>query len=565
MSKTFEMCRTSDEWKFWCRLCATENSRNINVLSEMDSKSQLMNLDFNSIKFRDFIEQFFQVRIEEDGDLSHWLCTQCFSLISALVKFSEHVKNVQNMYDAIQRSVNRKTLDLKVFRENYNLLGNELFIFNLSDIKSKVENISIEPNIIVKESLDSIVKSEIISDEVRNGVFCNKFEYKSEYQDPLGDGNENVGSDIESFNSGEKQNEEKNIKVDQSELNEQFPNRLSANKHNKKLKKRLCISEEDSKEQKYFCSDCSMHFQRLSNYSSHMKKRHGIIYELDPLTCPQCAKAFPSKSRLNRHIKTHRPLAETRIFPCPLCDRKFQAKDYVSTHIKLVHEDIRPFICEECGEGARTKATLRDHMLTHTGLAPFECEVCKKRFKNRAQLKKHMEIHSSNKHICSECGLQLNSRITLNRHMLVHSDVMRHKCDYCGKAFKRAKTLKLHLILHTGLKPYSCDFCERTFAAASNCRTHKRKSHPNELAVLEASGENTYTKNIPTLTVLKTVTRSAENLTPVVCKQSGNFSLGRKPKIPFDCTGFTKHSNSSTSIDPLNWLLQTDATRASCK
>ncbi|XP_053960078.1 uncharacterized protein LOC128864443 [Anastrepha ludens] len=279
MSKTFEMCRTSDEWKFWCRLCATENSRNINVLSEMDSKSQLMNLDFNSIKFRDFIDQFFQIRIEEDGDLSHWLCTQCFSLISALVKFSEHVKNVQNMYDAIQRSVNRKTLDLKVFRENYNLLGNELFMFNLSDIKSKVENISIEPNIIVKESLDSIVESEIISDEVRNGVFCNKFEYKSEYQDPLGDGNENVGSDIESVNSGGKQNEENNIKIDQSELNEQFPNRLSANKQNKMLKKELCISEKDSKEQKYFCSDCSMHFQRLSNYSSHMKKRHGIVYE----------------------------------------------------------------------------------------------------------------------------------------------------------------------------------------------------------------------------------------------------------------------------------------------
>ncbi|XP_054742635.1 zinc finger protein weckle-like, partial [Anastrepha obliqua] len=229
-------------------------------------------------------------------------------------------------------------------------------------------------------------------------------------------------------------------------------------------------------------------------------------------------------SDLNSHIKTHRPLSEKRIFPCPQCDRKFSKKGYVASHIKFVHEDIRPFICEECGEGTRTEATLREHMLTHTDLAPFECEICKKGFKNRARLKKHMDTHSSNKHICNECGLKLNSRVTLNLHMLVHSDVMPHKCDYCGRAFKRAKTLKNHLILHSGLKPYSCDFCDKTFANGANCRTHKRKTHPEELAALEASGEKTYTKNIPKLAVLKTVTKSAENLIPVVSKQSRDFS-----------------------------------------
>lgn len=119
----------------------------------------------------------------------------------------------------------------------------------------------------------------------------------------------------------------------------------------------------------------------------------------------------------------------------------------------------------------------------------------------------HMEIHDPNKHICSECGLQLNSRATLNRHLLVHSDKMTHKCDYCGRAFKRAKALKNHLILHTGLKPYSCDFCDRTFANGSNCRSHKKKAHPEELAAQEAAagGNKTYTKNIPKLEALKAV------------------------------------------------------------
>lgn len=116
-----------------------------------------------------------------------------------------------------------------------------------------------------------------------------------------------------------------------------------------------------------------------------------------------------------------------------------------------------------------------------------------------------MDIHSPNKHVCAICGLQLNSRATLNRHFLVHSDEMQHKCDYCGRAFKRAKALKNHLLLHTGLKPYSCDFCERTFANGSNCRSHMKKMHPEELAVLEASGNKTHTKNIPKLETLKAV------------------------------------------------------------
>ena len=115
-----------------------------------------------------------------------------------------------------------------------------------------------------------------------------------------------------------------------------------------------------------------------------------------------------------------------------------------------------------------------------------------------------METHDPSKHICSECGLKLNSRATLNRHKLVHSDEMQHKCDYCGREFKRAKTLKSHLLLHTGLKPYACGFCDRTFASGPNCRSHKKKAHPEELAAQEAAagGNKIYTQNIPQLKAL---------------------------------------------------------------
>lgn len=57
--------------------------------------------------------------------------------------------------------------------------------------------------------------------------------------------------------------------------------------------------------------------------------------------------------------------------------------------------------------------------------------------------------------------------------------------------------------MNKGLKPYSCEFCDRTFANGSNCRSHMKKMHPEELAALEASGIKSHAKNIPKLETLK--------------------------------------------------------------
>lgn len=282
------------------------------------------------------------------------------------------------MYDEIKSIGYRTALDCRVIREKYNLLECELFMFNISDTKPSIENIFVAdaPEIIEHKSLDSIVKSEVITDELQSGIFLKDIEFNSEFQDPIGDAVENhtneIGS-IECLNNSVKNNK--------SEVNSKVYSKIY------RLKRRKSTSDQESNINKHFCNECSLHFKKSSNYVIHMRKKHGVETPPTCISCPQCSRTFKSRFNLKRHIKIHRPIAEKRIYPCPQCDRKFQTKDYVFRHIKFVHEEIRPFICEECGEGTHTETTLREHMLKHTDYAPFECEICKKGFKTQTRLK----------------------------------------------------------------------------------------------------------------------------------------------------------------------------------
>lgn len=161
----------------------------------------------------------------------------------------------------------------------------------------------------------------------------------------------------------------------------------SADGKKRKVKKRLSTAERRLLEPKIKCSICSMGFQRSSNYTSHMKKIHKIIGDATPFSCPNCPRKYEFEYELKRHMKKYIPLDERLIFPCPQCDRKFQTKIHVTRHIQFVHDNSRPFICEECGEAVHTRTILREHMLTHTDYSPYECKICGKSFKRKQRLK----------------------------------------------------------------------------------------------------------------------------------------------------------------------------------
>ncbi|XP_020716175.1 zinc finger protein 99 isoform X2 [Ceratitis capitata] len=469
--ETYEGVEFDNEWKLWCRLCAKSNTEKVNIFTEWTQP-------YNNYKRKILavINKFFHIKV-------HVL----------LKKLAARVCDTQEMFSILEES-SGTTQDLEKLFEKYGTAYHGLLIKNTVEL-TEVQSIS---TCIRDSTWDSrmtstrpISPNRIIREKENNLIQAILFE-NNDPTDPLEGEIFSHGSSCEDAHSCESDKGFKKIAVEFSKTS---------------LPRRTVSLRESIKENNYQCVHCPKRFQRIGSYHIHLRRKHG-------------------------RIKNVSPSNEKPLFKCKSCNEAFQNKTLMTQHLKSKHGNKETFVCEECGEVIiGSIRTLRDHMLTHTNYAPFECNVCGKCFKLKTRLKRHMDIHGE-KHICNECGLQLSSRATLYHHSFVHSDAMPHKCDYCGRAFKRSKTLKNHLILHTGLKPYACDFCEMTFTNGTSYRTHKKNMHPVEFANQEASGEKpNKAKNIPKLSVLKSVTRTALNLKPVAPKRSGNFSMGKKPKL----------------------------------
>nr|CAD7395333.1 unnamed protein product [Timema cristinae] len=125
-----------------------------------------------------------------------------------------------------------------------------------------------------------------------------------------------------------------------------------------------------------------------------------------------------------------------------------------------------------------------------------------------------------------------------------------------------------HHNLHTGRRPYTCTFCPRTFANGSNCRSHKRRMHPDELRVYEANlasaangdvqlplhnGEESL--NINSSANLSTSTEKLEQLSSVHLNMNSNMSQ-HSTMLPLSKTTSSLNSEfGNRSIQDVNMFM----------
>ncbi|XP_026472937.1 zinc finger protein 83-like [Ctenocephalides felis] len=465
-----------DVYKTFCRLCAGEDSSNIKIDNEL----------------KEYIQKYLRLYIQPSDLSPQFVCKICVEKLECFNSFASQCFKVQNFYDEIISRNVISEYELSLLKSEFKIINSKHYtssdVTPLQEIKTILEdnkNLSgdLDYNTIIKTENESNSNDKFYSPPIEEKRKRGRPRRK---QSKIGTQRISrkrlISHDFSSENSDGEHYTESDVvytpdedRIDNSyKENDQYENENNI--------------DSETKFSQYKCAECEEIFNKKSHLAEHIKTH--TSKEKYPYICYHCGSQHSTEVKLKRHEIAHIPQEERQIYPCPHCDKRFMKPQAVDVHIKSVHLQERPFVCHQCGRAFSSKGTLNEHLLIHTDVTPFVCD-CGKRFKTIHRLKLHTDTHRDTQYECPVCFLQLNTKRTLRQHLVIHKEIRAYTCKICQKSFKRYKGLKTHEILHSGRRPYTCPFCDRTFTNGSNCRSHKRRMHPKELAEYEKALQNT--------------------------------------------------------------------------
>jgi len=166
-------------------------------------------------------------------------------------------------------------------------------------------------------------------------------------------------------------------------------------------------------------------------------------YVKTPGACRFCQKEFPSKKKLNSHLKIH-----TGGRVCHFCQKEYPSEKKLKEHLRL--HKVRSWKCEICPWAFRHKYRLVQHMRAHTGEKPFRCCVCSRAFSQKSGLVGHLRWHTGRRD---------------------------HKCTICERTFIWQSAFSRHLKTHKGEKANRCTECQKCFTSGESMEQHRQKQH----------------------------------------------------------------------------------------
>ncbi|XP_052893003.1 zinc finger protein 544-like [Anopheles moucheti] len=184
------------------------------------------------------------------------------------------------------------------------------------------------------------------------------------------------------------------------------------------------------------CAVCGKSYRVEANLERHKRKSHMKIY-----SCPHCARKFPYKSLLEKHLPTH---TLEKPFKCPHCTLSYTQRVNLRIHIERKHTELS---CTnenlvDGGESGDDQAK-RDGAIAHP--QTYDCGECGKSFPRKPSLQLHRAAHANCAnpvtYDCDLCGISLCARVSLLRHQIrVHGE-RRRKPNVLGNLELRNVTI----------------------------------------------------------------------------------------------------------------------------
>ena len=147
-----------------------------------------------------------------------------------------------------------------------------------------------------------------------------------------------------------------------------------------------------------YCFQCSLQFEKNSNYDMHLLIIHNYKNGAGSLSTliKDEPEEFETSSNIQSKQTGDRKLTKSVISANKgkksfKCDKSFAGNDTKDKHVSSVHRRKKPFQCKTCDFSSSQKSSLNVHVASvHEGKKPFRCKNCDYICSQKSTLKLHV-------------------------------------------------------------------------------------------------------------------------------------------------------------------------------
>lgn len=237
---------------------------------------------------------------------------------------------------------------------------------------------------------------------------------------------------------------------------------------------------------KSVCTKCgNRELMSRNRLRIHVRQSHCPEIEVQ---CPVCNKTFTNQNKLSSHKFMHRE----KQFKCSECPKSYISQHMLNMHA-VKHSNFRPFVCELCGIGTKSRESLRRHiagiheMRKQKAYKPdrlIKCTLCDETFAKLTVAKEHFSTtHTENSRTawnkfrslcCCKCFLRFESIDELHEHYSQYT-AYHDKPQHYLKNKVIIKGYRKFMRLRQIDRPYECDICKNTFKTPDSLKGHMKK------------------------------------------------------------------------------------------